>query len=109
MLTADNWIEVQATALVRRGAILTLLGWLPPLSAGQVRGQGKTQMALAWGLALAMRFDEALERLRDIEARIIGETSAGSSFLQRECRVVRSVLAALMTTVRPPCVSPNPV
>ena len=50
---AADWAEKAAMGLVKRGDMLTLLGW--PLALG---GQTRSKLAIAWGLTLAMRFDE---------------------------------------------------
>jgi len=44
-----------AMALVTKGDLLTLLGWQRQFPAHLMRGQVKVTLAIAWGMALAMR------------------------------------------------------
>lgn len=76
--------------LVKRGDMLTLLGW--PLALG---GQTRSKLAIAWGLTLAMRFDEALRLIGDIEADLDRPDRVTSDALSSECDVIKSVVIAL--------------
>ncbi|CAB3725223.1 HTH-type transcriptional regulator MalT [Paraburkholderia sediminicola] len=84
-----------AMALVTKGDLLTLLGWQRQFPAHLMRGQVTITLAIAWGMALAMRFDEALAILDEIER----DTGTGSSDtvdnIRWECQAIRSVVAAL--------------
>ena len=53
-------------ALVKKGDLLTLLGWqrLFPMA----RSATELKLAIAWGLALAMRLKEASGALQQIES-----------------------------------------
>jgi LuxR family maltose regulon positive regulatory protein len=51
-------------------------------------------LAIAWGLALALRFDEALKLATDIEGDIAA-TRLPESDLLHECQAIRSVAIAL--------------
>ncbi|WP_179404420.1 LuxR C-terminal-related transcriptional regulator [Burkholderia guangdongensis] len=82
-----------AMALVRKGDLLTLLGWQRQFPAHLMRGQVRVTLAIAWGMALAIRPDDALAMLDTIE-RDAG-TSADPDAIRWECQVVRSIVAAL--------------
>jgi LuxR family maltose regulon positive regulatory protein len=87
---AADWVEKAAMALVKRGDMLTLLGWPQAL-----RGQIRSRLAIAWGLTLAMRFDEALRLISEIEVDLDGPDQATRDALSSECNVVKSVIIAL--------------
>ena len=87
---AADWVEKGAMALVKRGDMLTLLGW--PLA---LRGQIRSRLAIAWGLTLAMRFDEALRLIGEIEVDLDRPDQPASDALSCECNVVKSVVIAL--------------
>ena len=53
-----------------RGESFSLLGWQRLFPSGLVRGQPEVGLAVAWGLALAIRYDEALERVIEVERDI---------------------------------------
>ena len=86
---AVDWAEKAAMGLVKRGDMLTLLGW--PLA---LRGQ-RSRLAIAWGLTLAMRFDEALRLIGEIEADLDRPDQVTSDTLSSECDVIKSVVFAL--------------
>jgi LuxR family transcriptional regulator, maltose regulon positive regulatory protein len=86
---AADWAEKAAMGLVKRGDMLTLLGW--PLA---LRGQ-RSRLAIAWGLTLAMRFDEALRLIGEIEADLDRPDQGTSDTLSSECDVIKSVVFAL--------------
>src|ERR1700751_1182309 len=86
---AADWAEKAAMGLVKRGDMLTLLGW--PLA---LRGQ-RSRLAIAWGLTLAMRFDEALRLIGEIEADVDTPDQATRDALSSECDVIKSVVFAL--------------
>ena len=87
---AADWAEKAAMGLVKRGDMLTLLGW--PLALG---GQTRSKLAIAWGLTLAMRFDEALRLIGEIEADLDRPDQVSSDALSSECDVIKSVVIAL--------------
>jgi ATP/maltotriose-dependent transcriptional regulator MalT len=86
---AADWAEKVAMALVKRGDMLTLLGW--PLA---LRGQ-RSRLAIAWGLTLAMRFEEALQLIGEIEVDLDRPDQAIGDALSCECNVIKSVVFAL--------------
>src|SRR5260370_26142825 len=88
-LPAD-WVENCAMALVKRGDMLTLLGW--PLV---LRGQIRLKLAIAWGLTLAMRFDDALRLIAEIELDIDRSEQGIRAALSCECNVIKSVVIVL--------------
>ncbi|MEX3936288.1 LuxR C-terminal-related transcriptional regulator [Paraburkholderia phymatum] len=87
-----------ARTLVAKGDLLTLLGWQRQFPAHLMRGQVKVTLAIAWGMALAMRFDEALAMLDDIERDAGTGTDTAAEKIEKigwECRTIRSVIAGL--------------
>ena len=82
-----------AMTLVTKGDLLTLLGWQRQLPARLMRSQVKVTLAIAWGMALAMRFDEVLPLLDSIE-REAASTSADPECIHWECLAIRAVVAA---------------
>jgi LuxR family maltose regulon positive regulatory protein len=92
-----------AMALVTKGDLLTLLGWQRQFPAQLMRGQVKITLAIAWGMALAMRFDEALAMLDEIERDAGAGVDAGADpavdeaagTIRWECQAIRAVVAGL--------------
>src|SRR5258708_3526168 len=82
-------------ALVTKGDLLTLLGWQRQFPAHLMRGQVTITLAIAWGMALAMRFDEALAILDEIERDTDTGSGDAADNIRWECRAIRSVVAAL--------------
>ena len=90
---AADWIKNCAMALVKKGDMLTLLGWqrLFPMA----RSPTELKLAIAWGMGLAIRLEETLELLRQIESDIGEESSPESAAIACECATIRSVVIAL--------------
>lgn len=88
-----------AMALVRQGDLLTLLGWQRHFPAHLMREQLQVRLAIAWGMALALRLDDAPAMLdaleQDAAAHAGTERNAEAERLRRECQAIRSVLAAM--------------
>ena len=94
----DNAIRLMercAMALVKKGDLLTLLGLQRRFPAGLAGAQVKVTLAIAWGMALAMHFDEALAMLDAIEHDIPSHTGAEPEDVRQECQAIRSVVAGL--------------
>jgi LuxR family transcriptional regulator, maltose regulon positive regulatory protein len=91
---AISWIKNCAMALIKRGDLFTLLEWQRQFPDELMRGQPEVRLAIAWGLALALRFDEALKLATDIEGDIAA-THLPESDLLCECQAIRSVAIAL--------------
>ena len=93
---AIAWIARCGMTLVKRGDLLTLLGWQRQFPAELMRGQIKVRLAIAWGMTLAMRFDSALAMLDEAEqdARADKPPEDLADVLW-ECQAVRAVIAAL--------------
>jgi LuxR family maltose regulon positive regulatory protein len=90
---AIGWINNCAMTLIKRGDLFTLLEWqrqFPEL----MRGQCEVRLAIAWGMSLAQRFDEALKLATDIEGDIAAMKPPESDLLC-ECQAIRSVAFAL--------------
>ena len=90
---AANWMANCAMELVRQGDLLTLLGWqrLFPI----VQWPSKLKLAVAWGMALAVRLDEAFLLLGEIEGDLRDQSSPESTALAAECMTIRSCAIAL--------------
>jgi LuxR family maltose regulon positive regulatory protein len=107
---AMNWIEHCAMAMVKRGDLLTLLGWRRQLPSQLMRSQLSVRLAIAWGMALAMRFDDALSLLAEIEPDLAGRHASTRDDIASECQAIRSVVFALQDdssaalVVAEPCV-----
>jgi LuxR family maltose regulon positive regulatory protein len=91
---AISWIKNCAMALIKRGDLFTLLEWQRLFPDELMRGQPEVRLAIAWGLALALRFDEALQLATDIENDITA-ADLPESHLLCECQAIRSVAIAL--------------
>jgi LuxR family maltose regulon positive regulatory protein len=91
---AIGWIKNCAMTLIKKGDLFTLLGWQRQFPEELMRGQCEVRLAIAWGLALAMRFDEALKLATDIEGDIAAMQLPENEFLC-ECETIRSVAIVL--------------
>jgi LuxR family maltose regulon positive regulatory protein len=91
---AIGWINNCAMALIKRGDLFTLLEWQRQFPDELMRGQCEVRLAIAWGLSLALRFDEALKLATDIEGDIAA-TRLPENDLLHECQAIRSVAIAL--------------
>ena len=92
---ALSWIKNCAMPLVKQGDLFTLLGWQRLFPDALMRSQPELRLAIAWGMALAMRFDEALDLADEIERDIRVDDSHDSEALRCECKVIRSVAITL--------------
>lgn len=92
---AMAWIEDCAMVLVKRGELLPLLSWQRLLPEELMRGQTKVRVAIAWGMALAMRFDEAQQLVAEIESEIESDHTPGSQLLRCELQTIRALIVAL--------------
>src|SRR5271169_3214888 len=92
---ALSWIKNAAMPLVKRGDLFTLLGWQRLFPSGLMRSQPEVRLAIAWGMALAVRYDEALELLDEIERDMGSNHSPEGEVSRCECETVRSVALAL--------------
>jgi LuxR family maltose regulon positive regulatory protein len=96
--SAENAIRLMercAMALVKKGDLLTLLDLQRRFRSGLVGAQLKVTLAIAWGMALAMHFEEALAMLDAVEHDLASGTGAEAQDIRRECQAIRSVVAAL--------------
>ena len=91
---AIGWINNCAMALIKRGDLFTLLEWQRQFPDELMRGQSEVRLAIAWGMSLALRFDEALKLATDIESDIAAMHLPERNLLQ-ECQAIRSVAIAL--------------
>jgi LuxR family transcriptional regulator, maltose regulon positive regulatory protein len=91
---AVSWIENCAMALVKKGDLLTLLEWERRFPAELMRSRINVKVAIAWGMSLAMRFEESLKLLEEIEGNLDAD-SQDSEALVCECLSIRSVIRAL--------------
>jgi LuxR family maltose regulon positive regulatory protein len=92
---ALEWIKNCAMPLVKRGDLFTLLGWQRLFPTALMRSQPEVALAIAWGMALAVRYDEALELLGEIERDIEASPGSDREVFHQECEAIRSVAIAL--------------
>ena len=92
---ALGWIENCAMPLVRQGDLFTLLGWQRLFPGALLRSQPAVRLAIAWGMALAIRADESLELLGEIERESGASHLPDEDGLRCECEAIRSVAIAL--------------
>jgi LuxR family maltose regulon positive regulatory protein len=90
-----SWIKNCAMPLVKRGDLFTLLGWQRLFPAALLQTQPEVRLAIAWGMALAIRCDEALALLGEIRRDIDASHPADGKALRCECEAIRSVAIAL--------------
>jgi ATP/maltotriose-dependent transcriptional regulator MalT len=95
LVRALSWIENAAMPLVKRGDLFTLLGWQRLFPTVLMRSQPEVRLAIAWGLALAIRYEEALALLREIERDRDIAANHSSDAQALGCEAVRSVAIAL--------------
>ena len=90
---AASWIKNCAMTLVKKGDLLTLLGWqrLFPMA----RSATELKLAIAWGMALVIRLKETLELLRQIESDLGDQHSPENAAIACECATIRSVALVL--------------
>jgi len=96
---AKSLIERCAMELVKKGDLLTLLGWQRLFPTEIMQSQIEVGLAITWGLALAMRFGDALELLRKVE-REMGGRITDADAITCECEVIRAVITALSDDTR---------
>jgi LuxR family maltose regulon positive regulatory protein len=92
---AVAWIERCAMDLVKRGDLLTLLAWQRLFPSEIMKGQPAVRLAIAWGHALAIRTNEAMQMVADLERDLGASTSVDREQLTNECRLIRSVALTL--------------
>jgi LuxR family maltose regulon positive regulatory protein len=92
---ALDWIKNCAMPLVKRGDLFTLLGWQRLFPSALMRSQPEVTLAIAWGMALAVRYDEALALLGEIERDIGASHAPDREDFHCECETIRSVAFAL--------------
>jgi LuxR family maltose regulon positive regulatory protein len=93
---ALGWIKNCAMPLVKRGDLFTLLGWQRLFPTGLLmRGQPEVGLAIAWGMALAVRYDESLALLSEVERDISADRSHDPEAFRSEYDTIRAVALAL--------------
>ena len=92
---AARWVEHCAMALLKRGELTTLFAWERTFGPELLRKQVKARLAIAWGMALAMRFDEAIARASRLEAELGSADAQARAALGCECQTIRAVALAL--------------
>ena len=89
---ALDWLAHCGMALVKKGDLMTLLSWRRYLPPDLMRKQPSAQIAVAWGLTLAMRYDDAEPILNEVEE---GEATLPAIEARTQCQALRAVAAAL--------------
>jgi LuxR family transcriptional regulator, maltose regulon positive regulatory protein len=92
---ALDWIKNCAMPLVKRGDLFTLLGWQRLFPTALMRSQPEVTLAIAWGMALAVRYYEALALVGEIERDIGASHAPDREDFHYECETIRSVAIAL--------------
>jgi LuxR family maltose regulon positive regulatory protein len=92
---ALGWIRHSAMGLVKRGDLFTLLEWQRLFPPAVMTAQPEVRLAIAWGMALAIRCDEALEIVSEIERDIGANLLPNGQASSCDCEVIRSVAIAL--------------
>jgi LuxR family maltose regulon positive regulatory protein len=92
---ALGWVKNCAMSLVKKGDLLTLLAWQRLFPPEVMRGQPGVKLAIAWGLALAIRVNEALQVLDEIERDLRAVEVTERELVARECDAIRSVALSL--------------
>ncbi|MBO0711497.1 MAG: hypothetical protein J2P47_09515, partial [Acetobacteraceae bacterium] len=92
---ALGWITNGAMDLVKKGDLLTLLAWQRLFPAEVMRGQPTVKLAIAWGLALAVRPNDALQILDEIERDLEARNPVDRELIVCECQAIRSVALSL--------------
>ena len=80
---------------VKRGDLLTLLAWQRLFPPEVMRDQPAIKLAIAWGLALAVRANDAMQMLDEIENDIATHGPADRALVVCECQAIRSVALSL--------------
>ena len=91
---AIGWIKNCAMTLIKKGDLFTLLDWQRQFPDELMRDQPEVRLAIAWGLALALRFDEALQLATEIEGDIAAAPQPDNDLLC-ECQTIRAVAIVL--------------
>ena len=92
---ALGWIKNCAMTLVKRGDLFTLLEWQRLFPIELMRSHPEVRLAIAWGMALAMRFDDSLKLGTEIERDLGAAPSTHGEVVRLECKAIRSVAFAL--------------
>ncbi len=94
-----TWIKQSpgSRSLVRTGNLLTLMDWRRLFPMELMRGQLEARIAIAWGMALAMRFNETLELIDALGVELDRSELAPATreAMACECDVIRAVAFAL--------------
>ena len=92
---AVAWIKNCAMALVKQGDLLTLLSWQRLFPTELMQSRLDVRLAIAWGMALAMRSEEALTLAAGVEDDVDDTNAPAAEILRSECQAIRSVAIAL--------------
>ena len=93
---AIEWMAHCSMALVTAGDLITLLGWRRQFPPELLREQPRVQLAVVWGLTLAMRYAEAEPLLEEIEKFAGGSMDVSEDAdVEAQCLAVRAAAAGL--------------
>jgi LuxR family transcriptional regulator, maltose regulon positive regulatory protein len=82
--------------LVKTGDLLTLLEWQRLFPSEVMKGQPAVKLAIAWGLALAVRVKDAVQIIDEIESDLATQSTVDCDLLAyAECQAIRSVALSL--------------
>src|SRR5262249_6416499 len=79
----------------KKGDLFTLLAWQRLFPPAVMKGQPGIKLAIAWGLALAVRANDALQILAEIEDDLATHASPDRALIASECQAIRAVALSL--------------
>lgn len=82
-----------AMALVKKGDLLTLLGWERRLPPELMRGQLRLRLAIAWAMTLAIRLGEAHALVEEMDGELLDSPDVVA--IRWECQALRFTIAGL--------------
>ena len=87
MERAADLVEENSFAVMDRGELTTVLGWLDALPGELVRSRPWLSIAYAWALMYTGRFDEVIARVEDaeqstVEERLMGYAAAVRAYVE---------------------------
>src|SRR5262249_41847081 len=95
---ALRYVEQCAMSLIAKGDFLTLVAWQYQFPAELMSGQMEVNLALTWGMSLALRFKEADALLKQVENFSKADPT---SALWWKCRISRAAWHALSDASAP--------
>ncbi|MDQ0390871.1 LuxR C-terminal-related transcriptional regulator [Labrys monachus] len=92
MNRAAEWIAGCVMSLIKSGDLITLLSWQRLFPRALMRAHTRAKLSIAWGLAIAIRYDEALDLVEETEQEIRRDCVDGAEAFLTECEAIRAVV-----------------